>query len=110
MCRMWFSTVKTGVSLQDSSTDLQLTVASCELWEFLYNNAANLPHITTPVSAALVCVWVLYWCLFYGITLVLQLVELSEDVSLSQPCIRLKVSSSTDHGSRKVCMYLISWV
>ena len=53
-CRVWFSTVKIGVSLQGPTTDLQLTVASCELWEFLYSNAANLPHITTPVSAALV--------------------------------------------------------
>jgi hypothetical protein len=93
---VWFSTVKTGVSLQGSTTDLQLTVASCELWEFLYSNAANLPHITTPVSAAL-------------------LIELLEDVALSQPCIRLKVSNSTDHATRKVhtyyssrCLFLLS--
>lgn len=100
---MWFSTVKTGVSLQGSKTDLQLTVASCELWEFLYSNAANLPHITTPVSAALVSGLHLkadpnfLLCVY-----TIQLVELLEDVSLSQPCIRLRVSNSTDHSSRKV--------
>ena len=48
---LWLSTVKAGVSMQGPHLDLQLTVASCELWEFLYSNAANLPHITTPVSA-----------------------------------------------------------
>ena len=55
---IWLSTVKAGVSLQGSSADSQLTVASCELWEFLYSNTANLPHITTPVSAAPVCIYV----------------------------------------------------
>ena len=51
VCSVWLSTVKTGVSMKGCGLDLQLTVASSELWEFLYSNTANLPHITTPVSA-----------------------------------------------------------
>ena len=32
--------------------DLDLSVASAELWEYLYRNEANLPHITSPISVS----------------------------------------------------------
>lgn len=66
---LWLSTVKTGVTMQGPQVDLELTVASSALWEFLYSNGANLPHITTPVSASPVRADFNYTCLFYFVAI-----------------------------------------
>ena len=49
LCSLWFSTVRAEVTTEGSISDLNFTVASAEVWEWLYHNEANLPHIS-PVS------------------------------------------------------------
>ena len=49
---MWLSTVRVGASTEGPQLELDFSVASAELWEYLYRNEANLPHITKPVSVS----------------------------------------------------------
>ena len=49
MRSLWLSTVRAEVTTEGSISDLNFTVASAEVWEWLYHNEANLPHIS-PVS------------------------------------------------------------
>jgi len=49
---MWLSTLRAGVSSEGPQLELNFSVASAELWEYLYRNEASLPHITKPVSVS----------------------------------------------------------
>ena len=49
---VWLSTVRVGASTEGPQLELDFSVASAELWEYLYRNEANLPHITKPVSVS----------------------------------------------------------
>lgn len=49
---VWLSTVRVGASTEGPQLELNFSVASAELWEYLYRNEANLPHITKPVSVS----------------------------------------------------------
>ena len=51
-CSLWLSTVKCSVTNVGAQVDLDLSVASAELWEYLYRNQAKLNHITKPVSVS----------------------------------------------------------
>lgn len=75
---LWLSTVKCSIMSGGPAVDLDLSVASAELWEYLYRNQAKLNTITKPLSVS-------------------PIVQLFEDSSLSPPlpCFKLKLSSAT---------------
>ena len=107
---MWLSTVRVGASTEGPQLELDFSVASAELWEYLYRNEANLPHITKPVSVSPVSYHackssVKYMHLTSSLCL-MQILQLVEDSSLSKPCIKLKLSMSDEH--KKVLAY-IGW-
>ncbi|KAL5463584.1 hypothetical protein EMCRGX_G032495 [Ephydatia muelleri] len=78
----WFSTFKMTIYMKGPQRDLDISVASAELWEYLYINDGN-PHITTPVA-------------------VNTLVQLVEDLSdkYPSPCLKVKLVT-TDPGRKK---------
>ena len=50
--RLWLSTVRMSLSTEGPAVDLTLSVASAELWEYLYRNEVKLAHITKPISVS----------------------------------------------------------
>ena len=48
---LWMATVRlVATSHADDNTEMEVSVATAELWEYLYSNEAGLVHITSPVS------------------------------------------------------------
>ena len=46
---MWMSTVRVGITAVGDSVDVDVSIASAEMLEFLYHNEASIPDIK-PVS------------------------------------------------------------
>ena len=73
--RLWLSTFKGSVAVDGPQLDLTLSVASAELWEYLYRNQAKLNHITKPISVSPVrpSVRLTVWSVFSGSLLLCRL-------------------------------------
>ena len=50
VCSLWMATVRLVAMSRADDTEMEVSVAAAELWEYLYSNEAGLVHITSPVS------------------------------------------------------------
>ena len=50
VCSLWMATIRLVATSHADDTEMNVSVAAAELWEYLYSNEAGLVHITSPVS------------------------------------------------------------